>query len=130
MDNNANITNAKDITLYPFEIVEGKIIACKLVVLSCQRFISFLQNDDVVFDKEAVNRVIKFIGKLKHSTGVFSGRNFRLENWQRFVVAYIYGLKWRKNNLRITRTFILSVGRKNGKSSLLSAMALYAMLEE
>ena len=59
MDNaNTNIKNAKDITLYPFEVVEGKIIACKLVVLSCQRFISFLQNDDVVFDKEAVNRVI------------------------------------------------------------------------
>ena len=127
---NTNTINAKDITLYPFEVVEGKIIACKLVVLSCQRFISFLQNDDVVFDKEAVNRVIKFIGKLKHSIGVFSGRNFNLENWQRFVVAYIYGLKWKKNNKRITRTFILSVGRKNGKSSLLSAMALYAMLEE
>ena len=59
MDNaNTNIKNAKDITLYPFEVVEGKIIACKLVVLSCQRFISFLQNDDVYFDKEAVNRVI------------------------------------------------------------------------
>lgn len=130
MDNNANITNAKDITLYPFEIVEGKIIACKLVVLSCQRFISFLQNDDVVFDKEAVNRVIKFIGKLKHSTGVFSGRNFNLEPWQIFICAYVYGLKWKKNNKRITRTFILSVGRKNGKSSLLSAMALYALLEE
>lgn len=130
MDNNTNIINAKDITLYPFEVVEGKIMACKLVVLSCQRFISFLQNDDVIFDKEAVNRVIKFIGKLKHSTGVFSGRNFNLEPWQRFVVAYIYGLKWKKNNKRITRTFILSVGRKNGKSSLLSAMALYALLEE
>ena len=63
---NANIINAKDITLYPFEVVEGKIMACKLVVLSCQRFISFLQNDDVVFDKQAVERVIKFIGKLKH----------------------------------------------------------------
>lgn len=130
MDNNTNIKNAKDITLYPFEVVEGKIIACKLVVLSCQRFINFLNNDAVVFDKNAVERVIKFIGKLKHSTGVFSGRNFNLEDWQKFAIAYIYGLKWEKNNRRITRTFILSVGRKNGKSSLLSAMALYALLEE
>ena len=127
---NTNTINAKDITLYPFEVVEGKIIACKLVVLSCQRFISFLEHDAVVFDKNAVERVIKFIGKLKHSTGVFSGRNFNLEAWQKFAIAYIYGLKWKKNNRRITRTFILSVGRKNGKSSLLSAMALYAMLEE
>ena len=130
MDNNANIINAKAITLYPFQVVEGDIVACKLVRLSCQRFIDFLNNDAVVFDKNAVERVIKFIGKLKHSTGVFSGRNFNLENWQRFVVAYVYGLKWKKNNKRITRTFILSVGRKNGKSSLLSAMALYALLEE
>ena len=65
MDNaNTNIKNAKDITLYPFQVVEGKIIACKLVKLACQRFIDFLQNDDVVFDKQAVERVIKFIGKL------------------------------------------------------------------
>ena len=131
MDNNANsnIINAKAITLYPFQVVEGKIIACKFVKLACQRFISFLENDAVVFDAKAVERVIKFIGKLKHSTGEFSGKNFKLEEWQRFVIAYIYGLKW-KNNKRITRTFILSVGRKNGKSSLLSAMALYALLEE
>ena len=131
MDNaNTNIINAKAITLYPFQVVEGDIVACKLVVLSCQRFIDFLTNDAVVFDKQAVERVIKFIGKLKHSTGVFSGRNFNLEAWQKFAIAYIYGLKWKKNNKRITRTFILSVGRKNGKSSLLSAMALYALLEE
>lgn len=127
---NTNTINAKAITLYPCQVVEGKIIACKLVRLSCQRFIDFLQNDDVVFDKNAVERVIKFIGKLKHSTGVFSGKNFKLEEWQRFVISYVYGLKWKKNNKRITRTFILSVGRKNGKSSLLSAMALYALLEE
>ena len=130
MDNNTNIINAKAITLYPFQVVEGDIVACKLVRLSCQRFIDFLNNDAVVFDKNAVERVIKFIGKLKHSTGVFSGRNFNLEPWQIFICAYIYGLKWKKNNKRITRTFILSVGRKNGKSSLLSAMALYALLEE
>lgn len=130
MDNNTNIINAKAITLYPFQVVEGDIVACKLVVLSCQRFISFLENDAVVFDKNAVERVIKFIGKLKHSTGIFSGRNFNLEDWQKFAIAYIYGLKWKNNNKRITRTFILSVGRKNGKSSLLSAMALYALLEE
>lgn len=127
---NTNTINAKDITLYPFQVVEGKIIACKLVVLSCQRFIDFLNNDAVIFDAKAVERVIKFIGKLKHSTGSFAQRPFTLENWQRFVVAYIYGLKWKHNNKRITRTFILSVGRKNGKSSLLSAMALFALLEE
>lgn len=130
MDNNANIINAKAITLYPFQVVEGKIIACKLVKLACQRFINFLNNDEVYFDKEAVNRVIKFCGKLKHFSGVYQSRPFILESWQKFCFQYVYGLKWKHNNRRITRTFILSVGRKNGKSSLLSAMALYAMLEE
>ena len=79
MDNNTNIINAKAITLYPFQVVEGDIVACKLVRLSCQRFISFLQNDEVYFDKQAVEMVIKFIGKLKHSTGAFAGQNFKLE---------------------------------------------------
>lgn len=130
MDNNTNIINAKAITLYPFQVVEGKIIACKLVKLACQRFIDFLNNEEVYFDKQAVERVIKFCGKLKHFSGVHQSRPFILENWQKFCFQYVYGLKWRKNNLRITRTFVLSVGRKNGKSSLLSAMALYAMLEE
>ncbi len=130
MDNNANIINAKAICSYPFEVIEGHIVACKLVKLACQRFINFLNNDEVYFDKEAVNRVIKFCGKLKHFSGVYQSRPFILENWQKFCFQYVYGLKWKNNNRRITRTFILSVGRKNGKSSLLSAMALYAMLEE
>lgn len=52
MDNNTNIINAKAITLYPFQVVEGDIVACKLVKLACQRFIDFLNNDEVYFDNK------------------------------------------------------------------------------
>ena len=44
------IEKVKDITTYPWDVVEGKITACELVKLACQRFISFLQRDDMFFD--------------------------------------------------------------------------------
>lgn len=124
------IEKIKAITTYPWDVNDGKIVACNLVKLAVKRFFDFLERDDMYFDVDAVNRVINFTEKLKHFTGAYNGKPFILMHWQKFIYMNVYGWKWKKNNLRVTRTFILSVGRKNGKSSLLSAMELYALLEE
>ena len=124
------IEKVKDITTYPWDVVEGKIIACELVKLACQRFINFLQRDDMYFDFDDVEKKIHITESLKHFKGEYAGQSFLLEPFQKFVYCAVYGMKWKKNHHRVTRTVILSMGRKGGKSSLISAMAINALLEE
>jgi phage terminase large subunit-like protein len=124
------IEKVKDITTYPWDVVEGKITSCELVKLACQRFINFLQRDDMYFDFDDVEKKIHITESLKHFKGEYSGRPFLLEPFQKFVYCAVYGMKWKKNHHRVTRTVILSMGRKGGKSSLISAMAINALLEE
>lgn len=120
----------KRITTYPWDVLEGRILACEYVKLACRRFDDYLRRDDMYFDAEAVLRVVNFTSKLRHFDSVFAGKPFILSPWQKFIYMGVYGFKWKSNGRRVTRTFILSVARKSGKSSLLSAMALYALFEE
>jgi Phage terminase-like protein, large subunit len=124
------IEKVKDITTYPWDVIEGKITACELVKLACQRFINFLQRDDMYFDLDDVEKKIHITESLKHFKGEYAGQSFLLEPFQKFVYCAVYGMKWKKNHHRVTRTVILSMGRKGGKSSLISAMAINALLEE
>lgn len=118
------------ITTYPWDILDGKITSCENVKLACKRFIDFLSRDDMYFDVDEVLTTIRFFGKFKHFTGQFNRHPFILEPWQKFILSAVYGFKWKNSNTRVTRTFILSVARKNAKSSLLSVMAIKALLEE
>lgn len=106
----------RDLCPYPFEVLEGKIIACELVKLACQRFINFLQREEMYFDLEDVKRKIRITESLKHFKGEYAGSNFILEPFQKFVYCAVYGIKWKKNKHRVTRTVILSMGRKGGKA--------------
>lgn len=124
------IEKVKDITTYPWDVIEGKIIACELVKLACQRFVDFLHRDDMFFDFDDVEKKIHITESLKHFKGEYAGQPFLLEPFQKFVYCAVYGMKWKKNHHRVTRTVILSMGRKGGKSSLISAMAINALLEE
>lgn len=124
------IEKVKDITTYPWDVIEGKITACELVKLACQRFVDFLHRDDMFFDFDDVAKKIHITESLKHFKGEYAGKAFLLEPFQKFVYCAVYGMKWKKNHHRVTRTVILSMGRKGGKSSLISAMAINALLEE
>lgn len=65
-------------------------------------------------------RVIKFIESLRITSGVHAGRKFLLRDWQKKIVRAWYAPG--------VRTGLLSIGRKNGKTSLCSAVALAHLL--
>lgn len=118
------------ITTYPWDVLEGKILACENIKLACKRFMDFLDMEDRYFDVEDVERTIRFFERFRHFTGQYNNKPFILQEWQKFMICGIYGFKWKKDGTRVTRTFILSVCRKSGKSSIISIMALKALLEE
>lgn len=121
---------SEKITTYPWDVLEGKILTCENIKLACKRFIGFLDMEDRYFDVGDVERTIRFFERFRHFTGQYNNKPFILQEWQKFMICGIYGFKWKKDGTRVTRTFILSVSRKQGKTSCISIMAIKALLEE
>lgn len=76
-----------------------------------------------MINENRVNRIIQFIECLTVPSGVGAGGPFVLRDWQRNFLSDIYG-PCNDNGGRIVRRAVLSVGRKNGKSAIIAALAL------
>jgi phage terminase large subunit-like protein len=81
------------------------------------------------FDLRAAERVREFFRRfVTHATGRWAGKPFELLEWQWVgVIAPLFGWKTAKGIRRFTRAY-LSTPKKNGKSTLLSGIALYLLL--
>ena len=115
-------------TQYAKAVTDGQIVAGELIKLTCQRYLSWFDKDDRYFDCDAADRPVKFISKLKHTTGKFNGKPFILQDWQEFLVYHIFGWKWKETGTRVIRNAYIQIARKCGKTSLLSAIALYCLM--
>ena len=78
------------------------------------------------FDKEKADSAVKFIGLLTHSKGKWAGQNFVLEKWQEKIIRDLFGTVTKDGN-RQYRTVYIEVPRKNGKTALAAAIALYLL---
>ena len=83
------------------------------------------------FDKRAAKKAVGFIETfITHTKGELSGQPFLLEDWQKKIVSDLFGWKNKKTDLRKYRTAYIQIGRKNGKSTLASALALYMLFAD
>jgi len=71
---------------------------------------------------------IAFINGLTHTKGKFAGQTFNLRPWQRRIVRQIF--KRRPDGRRQYRTVLLMLPRKNGKTELAAAIAVYGLLAD
>ena len=78
------------------------------------------------FDREKGERAVRFIEMLKHTKGKWAGKRFRLLDWQYDIVMDIFGIVKEDGN-RQFRTAYVEIGKKNGKSELAAAIALYLL---
>lgn len=118
---------------YAKDIINGKILSCKLVKLACQRFLNDLDNCKklrIYFDKKEAERVIKFYNFLPHIKGEFAGKPLLLEPWEQFIIANLFGWKREDTGKRRFRNAFISIGRKNGKSSLIAGIGLYMLFAD
>lgn len=82
------------------------------------------------FDQAAADHVCEFFERyLSHSKGQFAKKKFTLAPWQRRFLSRLYGWKTAEG-LRRFKQFYLEIPKKNGKSTLISGMVLYAIFEE
>jgi len=71
---------------------------------------------------------LRFINRLTHTKGAAAGETFQLRPWQTRIVKQIF--KKRKDGLRQYRTVLLMLPRKNGKTELAAAIALYGLVAD
>ena len=117
--------------LYAERVIAGEIPACELVKLACQRQINDLQRLDweFTFDENRANHVCWFIENLPHIKGRWKSKNIELEPWQCFLLTTIFG--WiDSEQFRRYRKVYCEVPRKNSKSTLAAAVALYMLCVE
>lgn len=117
-------------TEYAEKVLSGEITASVYIKLACQRFLDWLERDDLEFRPKKVDHVVKFISKLKHYTGKSNGQSFILTDWQFFIVENIFGWYYKGTDKRVIRNAYIEVGRKSGKTTLLAAIALYCLMAD
>ena len=115
------IDNSKIYIQYAKDVISGKIIAGEYIKLACERYLSWFNRDDIYFDYEDVDKKIKFVSLMKHSTGSHAGSNFILLPWQQFLFAGIFGFKWCDTKYRVVTKVLAFIARKNGKTATAAA---------
>lgn len=83
------------------------------------------------FDEAKGTRPVKFVELFcKHSKGKWAGKPVELELWQKAFIEALFGFVDEETGIRKYKKGILFVGRKNGKSTLASSIALYMLTKD
>ena len=116
---------------YANDVVSGKKIAGKEIVMACQRFLNDLKRDDLEFRPRDPNAVCSIIeGFFVHQQGEdmhgepLLGKPFILQPWQIFDIMNLLGFFYTGTDERRFKEAIIFVPRKNGKTSWIGALAV------
>lgn len=115
------------VTQYALDVIDGKIVAGRLVKLACERHLRDLQHGHergLQFLPAEANHAYEFYGYVKHTKGEWAGRVVELQPWQQFIIGSIFGW-WRTDGTRRFHYAYCEVARKNGKSTLAAPVGLY-----
>ncbi len=118
---------------YYAEIISGNILVSHKVKLFYKHLTENLtdKNSKYYYNERKANRALTFIQKYcKHSKGKLAGHPLILELWQKALICALFGVLNKETNLRRFRKVFLLVARKNGKSIIASAIALYCLVAD
>ena len=117
---------------YYQSILDGEVVSNK-VRRVYKKLVDDLDNKDSEWEysPKKANHAIEFIENFcKHSKGKMGGKPFILELWQKAMVAALFGFVHKIDEVRKYREFVLIVARKNRKSALGTAIALYMLMAD
>ena len=81
---------------------------------------------DSHYDEKKADRAVKFIEMLPHTKGEWEGRPFWLLPWQEQIIRDLFGIV-KADGFRQFRTAYIEIPKKQGKSELAAAIALYLL---
>lgn len=115
---------------YARDVDSGEIIAGAEVVAAARRFLKDLRRDDLELRTKEPDIAIRIIETtMVHAQGEdlkgrpLLGRPFLLEPWQIFIVYNLLGFYKAGTDERRFKEAFIEIGRKNGKTSLIAALA-------
>ena len=117
---------------YYDKIESGEIITSRRVKAVYKRLIEEMSDDSspYYFDEDSGERPILFIETFcKQSQGLL-GAPLELELFQKAYIQTLFGWLEKETNYRRFRETMFLCGRKNGKSTLLSGIALYMLIAD
>ena len=130
-------------TDYAQRVVDGQVLACKWVRLACQRHLRDLAraaagwiytfNPELTDAKgkthRPADRICAFAERMPHIKGDWAGRGerIRLEPWQVFILASIFGWINTATLKRRFRQADLFVPRKNAKSTIAAVIGNFML---
>lgn len=116
------------------KIKSKEIIVNEKIKLTYRHLVEDIVNNDESeweYDDDVANHAIEFIERFtKHSKGAMGGKPFILELWQKALIAAMFGIVDKLDGNRKYQEVIFIVARKNGKSTLAAAVALYLQLAD
>jgi len=131
LEKNATVDDAIQ---YARDVVESNIVAGKLLKQACKRFLFDLKYGDkrgIKFSRNKATRALNFFPIFCcHIKGELEGEPIILEPWQAFIIVQVFGFFKRNRKRKWVRRFrwiYIEVARKNGKSTLISGIALYML---
>lgn len=121
-------------TWYAEQLVKGSIVASKNNILAAKRHLNDLKRQGTdefpwIFVEDKGHRPVRFIEKFcKPSKGDFN--QLVAQPWQHFVIGSLYGWVHKDTGIRRFREGLIFIGRKNGKSTLISGLSLYSFSKD
>lgn len=119
---------------YAQRVIARDIIACSTIRNICKSHIKDIKNQDkrgLIWDLDAALRPITFIEKIILLTGGRDdGMPFELLPWQAFVVGSVFGWKRADTGYRRYRRAYIETAKGSGKTPLIAAVALYALVSD
>lgn len=128
-DNYTNYTD--DGTKYALDVANGKIVAGKKVIKACERHLRNLKQQETddfgyVYLPDKATTVIRFMEALPD---ISTGKPTPLADFQTFIIYSLYGWYRKEDHeLRRFNKALISMARKNGKSALISSVAIWELL--
>lgn len=112
------------------EIERGEIVVSQKVSTIYAQLVDEIDNPkgQWVFDQKKALRPIEFVEKFcRQSKGEWIGEPLKLELFQKAYISALFGFVDKDTGFRRYKETMFLCGRKNGKSSMLAAIALYML---
>ncbi|HJG38689.1 MAG TPA: terminase large subunit [Staphylococcus saprophyticus] len=117
---------------YYQEMVNGNITVSNRVKKQYKNLVEDMNDHPkYIYDDAKAQRPIKFIETFcKHSKGELAGKPLVLDLFQRAYISALFGFVDKETGYRRYTESFFFVGRKNGKSTMLAAIALYMLMAD
>lgn len=119
---------------YYEKIASGEIVTSRRVKTVYERLVKEIQDpapdSPYYFDEQIGERPVLFIERFCRQSQGALGSELRLELFQKAFIQTLFGFLEKETVFRRFRETLFLCGRKNGKSTLLSGIALYMLIAD